>query len=156
MNTSAPCCWTMQGYLAQKFMHDLPNVQMLLSATKECFIRELFGNQLPPPYKFSKTFLPTSPKAFLLPFSLTIFTMNELLPESILFLHITWFFFNTTQRLKDIRCILAYHRSSPVGWFPVWIHSLVWILPHPSVPEWWPVLLESPKSVRKSATTLHS
>ena len=32
-----------------KFMHDLPNVQMLLSATKECFIRELFGNQLPPP-----------------------------------------------------------------------------------------------------------
>ena len=137
-------------------MHDLPNVQMLLSATKECFIRELFGNQLPPPYNFSKTFLPTSPKAFLLPFSLTIFTMNELLPESILFLHITWFFFNTTQRLKDTRCILAYHRSSPVGWFPVWIHSLVWILPHLSVPEWWPVLLESPKSVRKSATTLHS
>lgn len=110
----------------QKFMHDLPNVQMLLSATKNArnfaqrtFIRELFGNQLPPPYNFSKTFLPSSPKAFPLPFSLTIFTMNELLPESILFLQITWFFFNTTQRLKDTRCILAYHRSSPVGWFPV-------------------------------------
>ena len=34
MNTSAPCRWTMQGHLTQKFMHDLPNVQMLLSATK--------------------------------------------------------------------------------------------------------------------------
>lgn len=64
MKTSAPCCWTMQGYLAQKFMHDLPNVQMLLSATKECCIRELFGNQLPPPYNFSKNLSPHLPEGF--------------------------------------------------------------------------------------------
>ena len=163
MKTSAPCCWTMQGHLAQNSCMTFqtskcfypPQRMLEISPRELSFVNFLEINSLPLK-TFQRPFFPSSPKAFPLPFSLTIFTMNELLPESILFLQITWFFFNTTQRLKDTRCILAYHRSSPVGWFPVWIHSLVWILPHPSVPEWWPVLLESPKSVRKSATTLHS
>lgn len=156
MNTSAPCCWTMQGHLAQNSCMTFQTSKCCYPPQKNAsFVNFLEINSLPLK-TFQRPFFPSSPKASPLPFSLTIFTMNEFLQESILFLQITWFFFNTTQRLKDIRCILAYHRSSPVGWFPVWIHSLVWILPHPSVPEWWPVLLESPKSVRKSATTLHS
>lgn len=156
MKTSAPCCWTMLGHLTQNSCMTFQTSKCCYPPQKNAsFVNFLEINSLPLK-TFQRPFFPSSPKAFPLPFSLTIFTMNELLPESILFLQITWFFFNTTQRLKDTRCILAYHRSSPVGWFPVWIHSLVWILPHPSVPEWWPVLLESPKSVRKSATTLHS
>ena len=81
MNTSAPCCWTMQGHLAQ-------NSCMTFQTSKCCYPPQknvAFANFLEinslPLTTFQKTFLPTSPKAFLLPFSLTIFTMNELLPD---------------------------------------------------------------------------
>lgn len=73
MNTSAPCCWTMQGHLAQDSCMTFQTSKCCYPPQKNAsFVNFLEINSLPLK-TFQRPFFPSSPKAFPLPFSLTIF-----------------------------------------------------------------------------------